>query len=83
MHYRSVWDALFGWPGTYGTGGNLIASGLLFTGGLVVAFMARHKITARLAGLWDRHHGPHAVERHKQAIREHEEEKRQRGEGQP
>lgn len=29
-----------------------------------------------LAAWWDRHHGPHAVKRHKQALREHDEETR-------
>lgn len=80
MHWHAILAALFG-GGTWGTGGNLVASVLLAVLGLVTAFLARHKITGRLATLWDRHHGPKAVERHKQALREHEAEKQQRGEG--
>jgi hypothetical protein len=45
----------------------------------IVAWLARHKITSRLAALWDRHHGPLAVKRHRQALAEHEAEKRRGG----
>lgn len=69
---------LFG-PGTWGTGGNLIASALLFTLGVLGAWLGRHTIGRALAAWWDRHHGPKAVERHKQALREHEASKREDG----
>lgn len=38
----------------------------------VTGWLARHRIGRRLAAWWDRHHGPLAVERHRQALREHE-----------
>lgn len=47
----------------------------------VTGWFGRHKITSRVAALWDRHSGPHAVKRHRQALAEHEEEKRQREDG--
>lgn len=69
---------LFG-PGTWGAGGNLAAAPILAALSLLAAYLARHKITSRLATLWDHHHGPLAVKRHRQALREHEASKR--GEG--
>lgn len=66
---------LFG-PGTWGVSGNLVASAILGTAGAAAAWLGRHKITSRVAAHWDRHAGPHAVKRHKQALREHEAEKR-------
>lgn len=74
MHWRTILLDLFG-PGTWGTAGNIVAAVILGVLSAVTAFLARHKITARAAALWDRHHGPRAVERHKQALREHEAEK--------
>ena len=72
---------LFG-PGTWGTGGNLVATVILGALSLIAAFLGRHKIGKALAGWWDKHHGPKAVERHKQALREHEEaRKREDGNG--
>jgi hypothetical protein len=71
---------LFG-PGTWGVAGNIVAAVICGAIGAVAAWFGRHKITGRLAGLWDHHHGPRAVERHKQALREHEAEKRQREDG--
>jgi hypothetical protein len=44
-----------------------------------VTFLLRHRIGRNLAAWWDRHHGPKAVERHKQALREHEAAKREGG----
>lgn len=48
---------LFG-PGTWGTGGNLVASALLFTLGVIGAWLGRHRIRAFVTGFWERHH-PH------------------------
>lgn len=48
---------LFG-PGTWGTGGNLVASALLGSLAAVTAFLGRHRIRALVTGLWERHH-PH------------------------
>jgi hypothetical protein len=70
---------LFG-PGTWGTAGNLVAWVICGAIGGTAAWFGRHKITARAAALWDRHHGPLAVKRHKQALREHEAEQRRGGE---
>lgn len=69
---------LFG-AGTWGTGGNIVAAVILGALGALSAWLGRHKITARLAILWDRHHGPLAVKRHRQALREHDEAKREDG----
>ena len=66
---------LFG-PGTWGTGGNIVAWVLCGAVSGTAAYLLRHRIGARLAAWWDRHHGPYAVRRHKQALREHEQEKR-------
>lgn len=38
-------------------------------------WLLRHRIGRRLAAWWDRHYGPLAVERHKQAMREHQSER--------
>lgn len=69
---------LFG-PGTWGAGGNLAAAPILAVFGGAVTWFLRHKIGRGLAAWWAGHFGPHAVEHHKQALREHEAEKR--GEG--
>jgi hypothetical protein len=61
---------LFG-AGTWGTGGNMVA--WVICG--VIVFVCRDFIGKRMAGWWARHHGPHAIEQHKQALREHEEAK--------
>lgn len=41
----------------------------------VPGWLLRNHIGRRAAAWWDRHHGPHEVERHKQALREHEAER--------
>lgn len=41
----------------------------------VPGWLLRHHIGRHLAAWWDRHHGPLEVERHKQALREHEAER--------
>lgn len=74
----SIFRDLFG-PGTWGTGGNVVAAALLAIPGVVAAWFGRHKIGRGLASWWAKHHGPHAIAQHKQALREHEAEKR--GEG--
>jgi hypothetical protein len=38
-------------------------------------FLFRDTIGRKLAAWWDKHHGPHVVRRHKQAMREYEAEK--------
>lgn len=73
---HDLWSILWG-----ATWGNNVAA-IEWTAILgVTGWLGRHKITARLAAHWDRHAGPHAVKRHKQALREHQAESRQREEG--
>lgn len=79
MHWRAILLDLFG-PGTWGAGGNLAAAPILAVVSGAVAFLLRHRIGRRLAAWWAVHHGPHAIEQHKQALREHAEEQ-QRGKG--
>lgn len=76
MHYRAIWDALFG-AGTWGAGGNLVAWVICGAIAAGAAWLGRHKIGRALAAWWALHFGPHAVEHHKQALREHEAEKRE------
>lgn len=67
---------LFG-PGTWGTGGNLIAWVICGAIGAGAAYTLRHKIGKRLAAWWDFHHGPKAEKRHLNALRARDEERRQ------
>ena len=71
---------LFG-PGTWGVSGNLIAAAIGVLVGGAAAWLGRHKIGRALAAWWNRHHARHAIEQHKQALREHEAEQRQREDG--
>ncbi len=66
---------LFG-PGTWGAGGNLVAWVICGALAGTAGYLLRHKIGARLAVWWDRHHGPKAERRHLAALRAYEEEKR-------
>jgi len=65
-----VWDA------TWGNNMAAVEWGAVMG---ALGWAARHRIGRNLAAWWDKHHGPHAVERHKQALREHAEETRQAG----
>jgi hypothetical protein len=69
-----TWRLFFGWP-TGGTWSNAIeqvaAAALIGSHG----WLARDHIGRKLAAWWAKHHGPHAIEQHKQALREHEEAK--------
>lgn len=40
----------------------------------VLGWLGRDHIGRHLAAWWAKHHGPHAIAQHKQALREHEEE---------
>ena len=62
---------LFG-PGTWGTGGNMVAWVICGAISAAAAYLLRHRIGRNLAAWWDLHHGPHAVRRHRQAMEEHE-----------
>lgn len=61
---------LFG-PGTWGAGGNVIVD----AGGVVLAWLGRDHIGRKLAAWWAKHHGPHAIEQQREALRQHEEAK--------
>jgi hypothetical protein len=83
---KAILFDLFG-PGTWGTGGNLVASALLGAGGLLLAWITHKlgilsklmdRVGRILAAWWAKHHGPHAVAQHLEALRRHEEDK-QRG----
>jgi hypothetical protein len=57
------------WDATWGNNVAWLESTAL--AGLIL-WAARNPAGRRAAAWWDRHHGPKAVERHKQALREHE-----------
>jgi hypothetical protein len=67
----SVLNDLFG-AGTWGAGGNVVvdAGGMML--GSLAGYLGRDHIGRKLAAWWAKHHGPHAIEQHKQALREHE-----------
>lgn len=69
---------LFG-PGTWGTGGNLVAWVICGVIGAVTTYLLRHVIGKRLAAWWAKHHGPHAIAQHREALRLHEEAKKREG----
>lgn len=71
----SILRDLFG-PGTWGAGGNIAAAPILATVGALGAYLARHKIGRGLAAWWAGHHAPHAIAQHREALRQHEAEKR-------
>jgi hypothetical protein len=79
VHWNAFLLDLFG-PGTWGTAGNLVATVILGVPSAGAAYLGRHHIGRAVSAWWDKWHGPHAVKRHKQAMREHEAEKQQRGE---
>lgn len=70
MHWHTIWTDLFG-SGAWGTGGNLVAWILCGVLAVAGAWVLKDVIGRRAAKWWDKHHGPLAVERHKQAMREH------------
>lgn len=67
---RAVWSVV--WGATWGN--NMAAVEWAAVAG-VTGWLARDHAGRKLAAWWARHHGPHAVEQHKQALREHEEAK--------
>lgn len=71
----SILRDLFG-PGTWGTGGNIVAWVICGVISGTVTWLLRHRLGRALAAWWALHHGPHAIEQHKQALREHESEGR-------
>jgi hypothetical protein len=68
----------FAWPqgGTWSNAIEQAEGAVLIT---LVGWAARDHIGRKLAAWWDRHAGPHAVKRHKQALREHEAGKQEGG----
>jgi len=69
-----TWRLFFGWPNG-GTWSNAIEQAAAAVLVAMHGYLARDHIGAKLAAWWARHHGPHAVEQHRQALREHEAEK--------
>jgi hypothetical protein len=67
---RDVWAVV--WDATWGNNMAAAEWGLL-TG--ILGWAGRDHIGRKLAAWWDKHNGPRAVERHKQALREHEQER--------
>lgn len=82
MHWRTILLDLFG-AGTWGAGGNMVAWVLCGVLTAVGTYLLRHQIGRRVAAFWAVHHGPHAIEQHKQALREHEAEKQRGKDGTP
>lgn len=82
MHWAAFWHDVVAvaWLATWGN--NTAAVEWAVAVG-VAGYLGRHKIGRHVAAWWDKHSGPHAVKRHKQALREHEAEKTQRGEDAP
>lgn len=60
------------WAATWGNNVAWLES-LALAGVATWAF--RDHLGARLAAWWAKHHGPHAIEQHKQALAEHEAER--------
>jgi hypothetical protein len=58
---------LFG-PGTWGAGGNLAAWVMCGGLGFLGAYLLRERIGPPLAAWWARHHGPHAIAQHREAL---------------
>lgn len=67
---HDIWAVIWG-----ATWGNNMAA--VEWGAITVAagWLGRDHIGRRLAAWWAKHHGPHAIEQHKQALKEHEEAK--------
>ena len=61
------------WLATWGNNMAWLES-LVLTG--LAVWLGRDHVGRKLAAWWDLHHGEHAVKRHRQALREHEESKR-------
>lgn len=64
------------WQATWGN--NMAWLESLTVAGLL-AFLKRDAIGRRLAAWWAVHHGPHAIAQHREALRQHEEAKKQEG----
>lgn len=67
MTWHAVWAVI--WGATWGN--NTAALEWAVAMG-VAGWLARDHIGAKLAAWWAKHHGPHAVAQHRQALEEHE-----------
>lgn len=74
----TILNDLFG-PGTWGTGGNMVAWVICGLMGGLATYLLRHEIGKHLAAWWAKHHGPHAIAQHREALRQHEEAKKAGG----
>lgn len=68
---HAVWAVI--WGATWGNNMAAIEWGTVMG---ALGWAGRDHIGRRAAAWWAKHHGPHAIEQHKQALREHEEESR-------
>jgi len=75
LHWlRAYWE----WAGS--NIGAMPACGAIALGvGAPVTYLLRDRIGRRLAAWWAKHHGPHAIAQHLEALRRHEAEKRKAG----
>jgi hypothetical protein len=71
LHWVSTyWD----WAGS--NIGAMPACGAIALGvGAPVTYLLRDQIGRRLAAWWAKHHGPHAIAQHLEALRQHDAEK--------
>lgn len=65
---------LFG-PGTWGTGGNLVAWALCGVVAAAAGYLLRHVIGRNVAEWWNKHSFEHRVAAHVEALRRHEQAK--------
>lgn len=70
----NVISLFFSWPAG-GTWSNMIASFEWAIVAFTCIWLFRDHIGRHLAKWWHKHHGPHAVEQHLEALRRHEENK--------
>lgn len=68
---HDLWRVL--WVATWG---NNTAALEWAVAGVAIAYLKRDTIGRHLAAWWAKHHGPHEVEHHLEALRLHEAEKR-------
>ena len=66
-----TWRLFFGWPngGTWSNAIEQVAAAVLVA---LHGWVARDHIGAKAAAWWAKHHGPHAISQHREALRQHE-----------
>lgn len=61
------------------TWGNNLAALEWGAAGAFVGYLGRDHIGRKAAAWWAKHHGPHAIAQHREALRQHEEARKQEG----